>query len=158
MNGVSISGGLAALAGPNRLYVADAFNTRSIYEIDPLFGRLTNIITPVSNRPTALAGIGTDRLLVGDWQSSQVEVIDRNGVALGELALTDPPGSFAGHATFGPFGDADGDGDADMQDIANLQRCFGQSLPGGCDIFDFDGSTTIDLSDFALFHGLLTGP
>ncbi|UCC32729.1 MAG: hypothetical protein JSU86_10680 [Phycisphaerales bacterium] len=46
-SGITVGGGLAALAGPDRLYVADAFDTRSIYEVDPQSGLLTNVLPPL---------------------------------------------------------------------------------------------------------------
>lgn len=46
-SGITVGGGLAALVGPDRLYVADAFGTRSIYEVDPQSGLLTNVLPPL---------------------------------------------------------------------------------------------------------------
>ena len=160
-HGITTGGGLAALAGPNRLYVADAFNTGNVYEVDPLFGILTNTLSPATNRPTALGGMGTSRLYVGDWQSETVEVIDRDGTNVNQLALTAQSGAFAGHASIGPFGDFNGDGDIDLRDYRSFQCCFTDSKgPAGpdCDVGDRNGDGRIDLTDFAAFPGAATGP
>ena len=160
-HGITTGGGLAALAGPNRLYVADAFNTGNVYEVDPLFGILTNTLSPATNRPTALGGMGTSRLYVGDWQSETVEVIDRDGTNVGQVALTAPSGALAGHASIGPFGDFNGDGDIDLHDYRSFQCCFTDSKSSAgpdCDAGDRNGDGRIDLTDFAAFPGAATGP
>jgi len=90
-----------------------------------------------------------------------------------------------GGAGLPPVGDADGDGDVDLADLAAFQVCYGG--PGvpyglGCDVFDtepdgdvdardlrvllalldgrgdFDGDLDIDAEDGALLAGCLAGP
>jgi hypothetical protein len=161
INGITIGGGLAALAGPNRLYVADAFNTRDVYEVDPLFGVAKRTLSPVTSRPTAIGGIGTSTLYVADWQSAIVEIIDRDGTSVGELSLVARSSSFAGHAWIGFFADFDGDGDIDLADYGSFQRCFTGSDTGvepGCEPGDRNRDRRINLFDFAVFPEAATGP
>ncbi len=47
-------------------------------------------------------------------------------------------------------GDADGDGDVDLDDFATLKRNFGTSEGADCSMGDFDGDGDVDLDDFAL--------
>ena len=57
-------------------------------------------------------------------------------------------------------GDADGDGDVDVDDYAVLFGCLaGPTVPGGtgCEVFDFDEDTDVDLADVAGFQGAFTG-
>jgi streptogramin lyase len=46
LNGVALSGALASLAHPNRLYVADAFETGAIHAIDPATGQVDASVSP----------------------------------------------------------------------------------------------------------------
>ncbi len=64
-------------------------------------------------------------------------------------------------------GDADGDGDVDLFDLGKYQNCFtgGPNTHGivtpcaaGCEPFDLTPDNALDLSDFAAFQILLTGP
>ena len=60
--------------------------------------------------------------------------------------------------TFAP-GDTDGDGDADLRDIAASQRCFGLTNPiGACWALDLDESERFDHTDHAALVSSLTGP
>ncbi len=65
------------------------------------------------------------------------------------------------------LGDANDDGDRDLQDFGAMQRCC--SGPAGAPtfvtpssqclkVFDFDDDTDVDLDDFYEFHSALTGP
>ncbi len=47
-------------------------------------------------------------------------------------------------------GDADGDGDVDLDDFAILKVNFGTSEGADCSMGDFDGDGDVDLDDFAL--------
>ncbi len=47
-------------------------------------------------------------------------------------------------------GDADGDGDVDLDDFAILKVNFGTSEGADCSMGDFDGDVDVDLDDFAL--------
>ena len=163
LNGMTIAGGLAALAGPDRLYVADAFNTRTIVEIDPVLGIRTATLSPPSaiSRPTALAGSGTSTLFVGDWQSNVLARMDRAGNDLGDVVLDGAVGALAGEAAKSIFGDFDFDGDVDLRDFARYQTCLaglgglsiGECVPG-----NLNGDQEIDLIDYAGFPAAMTGP
>ncbi len=160
-HGITISGGLASLTGPDRLYVTDPFNTRNIYEIDPASGTLTRTLPSPTDRPTVLAGIGTSTLYVGDWESSSLDVIDQDGSAVGSLELFGPPSSLAGSASIDFFPDFDGDSDIDLIDFGSFQRCFTGStgaLGPDCEPGDRNGDDHVDLSDFAAFPAASTGP
>jgi hypothetical protein len=159
-NGISIAGGLAALAGPNRLYVADAFKTRAIYEVDPQSGLVTNVNT-ATNRPTALGGIGSSTLYVADWETETVEMIDREGNIIGSFTLPNQVGSLAGDALANHFADFDLDGDVDLADFATFQRCFTgveEMTAPACEWDDHDCDGHVDLRDFAGFLALWTSP
>jgi hypothetical protein len=63
----------------------------------------------------------------------------------------------------GPMGDADRDGDVDLADWARFQVCYTADSPYGildnaCRVLDWDGDNRIDLTDYAEFVPLLTGP
>ncbi|UCE58558.1 MAG: hypothetical protein JSU63_14070 [Phycisphaerales bacterium] len=55
-------------------------------------------------------------------------------------------------------GDADRDGDVDLQDYAWFQACMGMSGGGDCKCLDANNFDDIDLTDFSVFQGLLNGP
>ena len=95
---------IAALAGPNRLYVADAFGTGSIFEVSPRTGAVRATLPAPATRPTALAGVGDDLLFAADWLSNEAEILTRAGESIGVLTLPEPIGSFAGLPFFDPFG------------------------------------------------------
>jgi len=62
-----------------------------------------------------------------------------------------------------PYADADGDGDVDLSDFAELQRCYsGENhlFPEGCFCQDYDGDNDVDMLDFAAFSACLdtSGP
>ena len=70
---------------------------------------------------------------------------------------------YAAHATIGYAvpGDADGDGDLDLLDFADLQRCFdGDGAPTGevCAYLDVNGDNTVSLVDVDAWVEALTGP
>lgn len=158
---ITFAGGIAALAGPGRIYIAEAFNDRVIYEIDPRSGGLTNTLPAPSTRPTALAGIGDDLLFLADWRVDTVEIINREGAAVDSLTLSTGVGSLAGEASIGSFADFDSDGDVDVFDYGAFQRCFTGSngdLAPGCDAADSDQDGDVDLADFTVFPSASTGP
>jgi len=56
-------------------------------------------------------------------------------------------------------GDADRDGDADLQDFAILQSCFGlQNPPSVCTVNDFNRNDQIDVNDASVFRWSMRGP
>jgi len=166
--GVSISGGLAALTGPNRLYAADAFHTQGIYEIT-MSGGITNTLPPPDLRPIALGAIGAggpsmtsaDSLLfVGDWEHDGVDVLTRAGHLVDGIDLSFPVASCGGNGNSLLLGDGDLDGDLDLVDVMRLQRCFGLSggLDDMCATSDLTGDGRVNLADVALFAMSVTGP
>lgn len=56
--------------------------------------------------------------------------------------------------------DADSDGDVDLEDFSQLQRCFGELWPltNGCVTLDLTGSQRIGLDDYLEFEAAMTGP
>jgi hypothetical protein len=57
------------------------------------------------------------------------------------------------------LGDVDLDGDVDLFDSGELQRCFGlQPVDNDCLAFDLDQTGDVGLSDFAIMEPNLTGP
>ena len=49
-------------------------------------------------------------------------------------------------------GDADGDGDVDLDDFVILKNNFGTATGATCAEGDFDGDGDVDLDDYVLFH------
>lgn len=68
---------------------------------------------------------------------------------------------YAAHARlrFAEPGDADGDEDIDLRDIATQQRCFGLGgASAECQYADTSGDGAVEAEDFGDLAGLLTGP
>ena len=66
---------------------------------------------------------------------------------------------------YADLADGDGDGDHDLEDLADLQRCFagdGQPVAATCPVasavFDFDLDLDVDLTDLDVFDACFTGP
>jgi len=55
-------------------------------------------------------------------------------------------------------GDFDVDGDVDLEDAAAFQWCYGQTAAPFCNAGNLAGDEYIDMSDYAAFEALLTGP
>jgi len=168
INGISLAGGLASLAAPARLFAADAFDSRQVYEID-MAGRVRHVLRPLTKRPIALAGVGSieplsgglDALLaIGDWESPGANLYDRGGVLLDTLDLPYPVSALGGNGNALLLGDGDLDGDLDLVDAMRLQRCFGLSggLDETCAATDLTGDGQVNLADVALFAMSVTGP
>ncbi len=158
---ITIGGGLAALAGPPRLYAADAFNTRNIYELYPATGAVTNVLSTEGTRPIALGGRGDSLLYASDWDFDEIDVVQRDGTVASTLPAASILGSLAGSAALPLPVDLDVDGDIDLRDDALFQRCFTGavgSMAGACDPADVDANGHVDLVDFAPFSGASTGP
>jgi len=55
------------------------------------------------------------------------------------------------------LGDADHDGDRDIDDFAIFAGCYNAPFAPGCEMMDFDGSGGVDMGDFEAFLGLFDG-
>lgn len=58
-------------------------------------------------------------------------------------------------------GDDNGDGSISVEDHAGFAECMSGpagAAAAGCEPFDFDGASTVDLADFGTFQNLFTGP
>ncbi len=56
-------------------------------------------------------------------------------------------------------GDADGNGRINLADVAEFQRCFGETdVTGRCAAFDFNDDNTVDLTDYPEFQAALSLP
>ena len=59
---------------------------------------------------------------------------------------------------FAADGDFDGDGDVDLYDFAGFQACLGSAAEEECSVFELVSGGGIDLSDYAVFATLRSGP
>jgi hypothetical protein len=55
------------------------------------------------------------------------------------------------------LGDADRDGDRDIDDFVIFAGCYDAPFAPGCEMMDFDGSGGVDMGDFAAFLGVFDG-
>jgi len=55
------------------------------------------------------------------------------------------------------LGDADRDGEVDLDDFLVLADCFDQTIQPGCEMMDFDGNSTINMNDYNAFEDAFTG-
>jgi len=160
-NGITLSGGLAAVEGPNRLYAADAFASGNVYELHPANGSLTAVIEPQSaseQRPVSLASDGSGRLLMADLTSDTVDVIARDGTWIGAVTLDAPAASLGGLATVEGLADMNGDGNVDLHDYELLQQCFDAAELPMCAGADRNGDGRVDLADTTALVNKFTGP
>lgn len=163
-NGVILGGGLAAMEGPNRLFAADAFSERAVYELHPRDGSIVRTIDPASStdqRPVSLASDGAGNLLMADRASDTVDVIERDGAALESLTLDTPVASIGGLSVVAGNGDINGDGNVDQLDYAVLQSCFGLGaglLGPDCAQADLNEDGMVDAVDAGLLVTTFTGP
>ncbi len=49
------------------------------------------------------------------------------------------------------LGDADGDGDVDLDDFGVFAPCYGGAITPGCEMMDFDGDSDVDEDDYQAF-------
>ncbi len=84
--GAPLSGGLAAISGPDRLLAADQ-NTNQLFEIDPRNGRIT---ATISHNVTNISGLGVvDGLIfISSLGDNTVTVINRAGVVQRTMTVT----------------------------------------------------------------------
>jgi len=159
--GVRLGGGLASASYPNRLYVADAFGTGNIYEIEPQSGAITRTLPPPENRPIALAGVDNTELWAADWLSTSVSLLDRaTGVENASLTLASAVSSMSSTASPHSVYDVTYDGNIDLRDIELFQNCFSGPflVQPECQSNDTDGNGHVDLNDFAGLGDSLSGP
>ena len=131
---------------------------------------MTNVLTPITTRPIALGGIGTDGsapggdtaiLALGDWEENGIDIFDRTGQLIDVLDLPFPISSCGGNSAIAPHGDLDGDGDLDLSDVALVQRCFGRSTGGAhtsCVPADMNEDGVVGHEDVLGFTEVLSGP
>ncbi|MCB9866668.1 MAG: hypothetical protein H6816_08560 [Phycisphaerales bacterium] len=100
--------------------------------------------------------------------------VTRNGAAhaytydaaTGRVHVTGPLATGAGATTdvrvyYGTRGDADGDGDIDLDDFLAFPPCMsGPDAPASaaCAVFDFEPDGDVDLADYAVYADLLATP
>jgi hypothetical protein len=158
-HGITIGGGLAALAAPNRLFVADAFDTRRTYEIDPLSGGLLRTLPETELRAVALGGLGDSELFVGDWTEPRLDVLDREGELIESIQVEALIGSLAGAAYAEIPGDVNSDGQIDLLDVARLYECFDSTATGAnCLGADLNHDGLVDAADATVLAMNLVGP
>ncbi len=158
-----LDAGLAAVEAPSRLYVGDAFGTGAIHEIHPAAGALMDTVMPseTDQRPVSLASNGTGQLLMADFGSDVVDVLDRDGAVLVAVSLESPVASMGGTGRLEGVFDVNGDGFVDLRDYAALQACFlGDmgSATQACLIADQDADGDVDLADAIALITTISGP
>jgi VCBS repeat-containing protein len=80
LNGVTITGGLAAIHGPDALLATNGIDL--VYEIDPATGLVTgSFATPVAEFNAGLAVLG-GQVYLGSYWSTHYSVVDRSGTLL----------------------------------------------------------------------------
>ncbi len=98
------------------------------------------------------------------WQAPPVDVGSVTLFLAGQAVDdSESPGGdhyYATHATlrFARPGDADGDDDLDLRDVAAMQRCFGGGLADECQYADTSGDGVVEAADIADFGSTATGP
>lgn len=94
-------------------------------------------------------GIVDGRVVLADFADDfSIWDVNHNGVIDAiDVMLVSPPG------------DGDDDGDADLADFAELQRCMGESgATGECQLFDLNSDQVVDERDTAWFLQVVSGP
>ena len=160
--GVELSVGDFNADGVDDIAAAERFGGPSINGVvEVLFGR------SFSPGATYEAGISTDLRIVGQAQDRigfSLWAADVNNDGLDEVVFGTPFNNgnrgtayVYTHVT----GDADGDGDVDLGDWAQLQGCYATATwpdVGACTQFDFDLDEDVDIDDAADLAGNLVGP
>ena len=106
----------------------------------------------------------------GTWQPANLAGFDFIRITTGvDLVVIDPPfGELSteidavADVAEGQFGDAENDGDIDLDDFAIFHDCFhgpdARAPSSPCRVMDFDQDTDVDLGDYAEFQAAFTGP
>lgn len=89
------------------------------------------------------------------------EAFDQDGNPMGYFLGADTTCAAAGNCCPLAYGDADNDGDVDMDDFADIQKCLtigGGATDPACRCLDYDGSNTVDNNDLLKFIECANGP
>ncbi len=94
--GNGITGGLAAIASPDSLLATSAVGDQ-VYEVDPTTGAIRNTWSTGSGSSDQGLAVLSGEIYVGEAQSADVKVFNRNGDFQRSitLSLTSPPGVYA---------------------------------------------------------------
>ncbi len=105
-------------------------------------------IDPITGHPAALFGF--DFIRITSAVNSVSPVFGEKSAEIDAVADVAPD----------PFGDADGDGDIDLADVAILQNCFGGSSHAAaeCALVDREPNLLVNMADAAAFIRRMTGP
>jgi subtilisin-like proprotein convertase family protein len=99
---------------------------------------------------------GAWTIWIADVQAQDIGVLKEWALYATQLPPTGEPCECGGD------GDITGDGDADLAELAAMQRCFtgsgSASAPAGCAGLNFDCDSDVDLADVEYLIGVLTGP
>jgi len=133
------------------------YDQPSYVYIDEITIETTPLSSPLGKGGGAPVVIATRRLDNGPPETVEI-VLDRPIPynATTRFTFNDGVAANVVEFTYAP-GDTDGDGDADLHDLAVLQNCFGSSpVAGVCLPLDFNADSAIDLLDFAAFATALS--
>jgi hypothetical protein len=152
LDGNEVSGGASFTNHGHQLTVLGTLEIGSedmhVFTIDEISenGLITLILTAAGDYRLELLNEDDDVLATSDRGGVHVEeVIEMTGIGTRRVRVT---------LLSGGAGDADADGDVDLNDFAGFQLCFsgpGSHYDYGCLTHDFDADGDVDLADFASF-------
>ncbi len=115
--------------------VGESAGRAAMWLLEPAYGLPTGM-TDLNDHP-AFASVATCRTLKVAWD------INDAGQIVGRWDADDPPG----------------DPHIFLMDLASIADCNGSGILDACDLFgDDDGNGVVDLNDYAVFAGCMSGP
>jgi len=113
--------------------------------------RVTLRVAGPGNAEVAILPAADAKFAASTPEGVKVGHTDTNGNPAGSIY---PP---AVAVTGGIAGDADGDGDVDVEDFLGFPPCMTGptgTVQAGCGVYDFDADNDVDLTDYSAFQGV----